>query len=154
MHVISKYLAYLVKTSRVIGRIGCGLYLVCILASLALSGIEYAVAIFLMVFLFTLGFVDFAALPTWLPFDVRALSPAAIWLSLLLIMMLRGGLQMISYQSRILLTERTQSRLRMVLGYLIFMKEGTLQMPLSNINLYFNELFPRRSEERRVGKEV
>jgi ABC-type multidrug transport system fused ATPase/permease subunit len=141
--VIHKYFAYLVKTSRVIGRIGCGLYLLSILASLALSGIEYAVAIFLMVFLFTLGFVDFAALPSWLPFDVRALSPVTIWLSLLLIMVLRGGLQMISYQSRILLTERTQSRLRMVLGYLIFMKEGTMQMPLSNINLYFSEFFPR-----------
>ena len=143
MHVISKYWGYLVKTSRVIGRIGCGLYLISILASLALSGIEYAVAIFLMVFLFTLGFVDFAALPPWLPFDVRALSPVTIWFSLLLIMALRGGLQMISYQSRILLTERTHSRLRMVLGYLIFMKEGTMQMPLSNINLYFSELFPR-----------
>ncbi|MEJ2040576.1 MAG: ATP-binding cassette domain-containing protein, partial [Desulfosarcinaceae bacterium] len=106
-------------------------------------GIEYAVAIFLIVFLFTLGFVDFAALPHWLPFDVRALSPVTIWLSLLLIMVLRGGMQMISYQSRILLTERTHSRLRMVLGYLVFMKEGTMQMPLSNINLYFSELFPR-----------
>jgi ABC-type multidrug transport system fused ATPase/permease subunit len=138
-----KYFSYLAKTARIIGRIGCGLYLLSILASLALSAIEYAIAIFLMVFLFTLGFVDFATLPTWLPFDVRTLSPATIWFSLLLIMVLRGGLQMISYQSRILLTERTQSRLRMVLGYLIFMKEGTMQMPLSNINLYFSEFFPR-----------
>lgn len=141
--MIYKYFGYLVKTSRVIGRIGCGLYLIGILASLALSGIEYAVAIFLMVFLFTLGFVDFAALPPWLPFDVRVLSPVTIWFVLLLIMVLRGSLQMISYQSRILLTERTQSRLRMVLGYLIFMKEGSMQMPLSSINLYFSEFFPR-----------
>ena len=141
--MIHKYFTYLAKTARVVGRIGCGLFLIGILASLALSGIEYAVAIFLIVFLFTLGFVDFAALPHWLPFDVRALSPVTIWLSLLLIMVLRGGMQMISYQSRILLTERTHSRLRMVLGYLVFMKEGTMQMPLSNINLYFSELFPR-----------
>lgn len=138
-----KNITHIKRTLRIFGRIGCGLFLLNILASVALSIIEYGVAIFLMVFLFTLGFVEFATLPTWLPFDVRNLPAAAIWLSLFVIMVLRGGLQMLSYQSRILLTERTQLRLRMVLGYMVFMKEGPLQMPLSNINLYFSEFFPR-----------
>ena len=140
---IQNNLKYLKKTIRTIGRLGCGLYLLIVLASLALSAVEYAVAVFLMVFLYTLGFVDFSSLPAWLPFDVRALSATTIWMSLFLIMALRGALQIISYQSRILLTERTQSRLRMVLGYLIFMKEGTSQIPLSEVNLYFGELFPK-----------
>ena len=137
------YLTYLERTVHLIGRIGCGLYLLSILASLALSVIEYSVAIFLMVFLFTLGFVDFSSLPGWLPFDVRTLSPFTIWIFLFLIMALRGGLQIINYQSRILLTERTQSRLRLVLGYMIFMKQGTTQLSLSKVNLYFGEFFPK-----------
>ena len=134
---------YLKKTIRLIGRIGCGLYLLNTLSSIALSAVEYAVAVFLMVFLYSLGFIGFSSLPGWLPFDVRTLGPAAIWGSLFLIMAGRGALQIINYQTRVLLTQRTQARLRMVLGYMIFMKEGTSQLPLSSINHYFSELFPK-----------
>jgi len=136
-------LAWMQKTLRILGRIGCGLFLISILASVALSVIEYAMAIFLMVFLFTLGFVDYSNLPGWLPIDVRTTPPTAIWLGLFAIMVIRGALQIVNYQSRMLLTERTQSRLRMVLGHIIFTKPGTAQLPLSNINFYFGELFPK-----------
>ena len=128
----------------VIGRTGTVLFGVGIASSILLSVIEYGIAIFLMLFLFTLGFVNSTQLPSWLPFNVLSLSPFAIWGGLFLIVVVRAAGEIIAYQSKIILTELVHARMRMILGYQLLKQENRSSfLPLSQINFYMTEIFPK-----------
>ena len=128
---------------RLLGRRGLGLYAVGVAASLVLSIIEYMVAFFLVAFLCSLGFADPAQLPGWWPLNVAAFSSIGTWLLLLTVGVFQAGAQVASYQSKILLTERVNARLKMLLGYIILKQEQLYAMPLSRINFYMSECFPK-----------
>jgi len=132
------------KIMTVIGRTGAVLFGVGIASSLVLSVIEYGIAIFLMLFLFTLGFVNHSQLPSWLPFDILSLPPIAIWGGLFLIVVVRAAGEIVAYQSKIMLTELVHARMRMILGYQLLKQEDRSSfLPLSRINLYMTEIFPK-----------
>jgi len=111
--------------------------------SFLLAGIEYCLAAFLLVFLFTLKIIDTPQIPSWIPFDLRSLSAAAVWGTLLLVGILQALFQIVVYQSKIMLTEGAHARMRMVLAYRILRSGDSLNMPLSEMNLYTAEFFPK-----------
>ncbi len=143
MELIKRYFGYFHKASSLLGKSGTLLFGVGLLFSFLLSGIEYCIALFLMVFLFSLGFVDYFQLPSWLPFDVRSSSPLFIWTLLLLIGVMQAVCKIVNNQTRVMLTERTQARMRMVLGYKILKNRSNSYMALSKVNLYMAEHFPK-----------
>lgn len=128
---------------RILGRRGLVLYAVGVAAALAVSLIEYLVAFFLVAFLCSLGFADPAQLPDWWPLDVTAFSSAGTWLMLLAIGVLQGAAHIAMFQSKIMLTERVNARFKMLLGYIILKQEQLYAMPLSRINFYMSECFPK-----------
>ena len=128
----------------VLGRTGTVLFGIGIVSSFALAIIEYCIAIFLMLFLVALGFVNPSKLPSWLPLKIFTFSPFSIWGGLFLVIVMRAAGEIITYQSKIMFTEIVHARLRMILGYQLLMQGTRLSvMPLSQINLYMAELFPK-----------
>ncbi len=125
------------------GRKGLALFAVGAASSFVLSGVEYSYAVFLMVFAFTLGFVAHTDLPAWLPFDVRLLSPAAIWAGLLAVGIAQAAAQVVTYQTKIMFTELIHARLRMALGYCLLKRENGRPAPLSQVDFYLAECFPK-----------
>ncbi len=111
--------------------------------SFLLAGIEYCLAAFLLVFLFSLKLIDTPQIPSWLPFDIRGLSAASVWGTLLLIGVLQALFQIVVYQSKIMLTEGAHARMRMVLAYRVLRSKESAYMPLSEMNLYTAEFFPK-----------
>lgn len=116
-------------------------------ASIVLSFIEYLVAAFLLIFLFTFGFIDDSQLPLWLPIDIRTVSPSIIWGGLFVVVAMRALFQIITYQSKIMFSEGVHARFRMALCYKMLMErknKGTI--PLSTMNHYTSELFPKATD--------
>ena len=128
---------------QLMGRSCSLLFIFGIISSVVLSAIECVIAFFLVSFLCSLGFADVSMLPAWWPFDPSLFSSAGIWFLLLGIGLLQAGSRVIVYQSKIILTERIQARLKLMLGYLILKKERLYAMPLSRINYYMSECFPK-----------
>jgi ABC-type multidrug transport system fused ATPase/permease subunit len=127
-----------------LGAKGVVLFCVGAISSLLLSLVEYGIALFLMLFFFTLGFVKNTQLPSWFPVDVRTLSPLMIWGGLFVIVAAKAAGEIVTYQSRVVLAETVQARLRMVLGYrMLKQKRGHAMPPLSEVNLYMAEFFPK-----------
>jgi ABC-type multidrug transport system fused ATPase/permease subunit len=128
---------------RLLGRHGVGLYAVGMISSLVLSMTEYVIAFFLVAFLFSLGFTTEAHLPAWWPIQVQTFSSLGTWALLLAVGVLRAAAQVASYHSKMMLTERTNARFKMLLGYIILKQEHLYAMPLSRINFYMSECFPK-----------
>lgn len=127
-----------------IGTKGSVFFCISIFSSAIISVIEYAVAIFLMILLFSFGFINFNQLPVWLPFDVRNISPIFLWASLFIIALLRAIVYITTYQAKIMFTEGTHSRFRLILAYkMLISGKGINTMPLSRINFYMSEIFPK-----------
>jgi len=126
-----------------VGGRGLLLFLLGTVAALALSLIECAIAFFLVTFLCSLGFADASRLPAWWPLDPNAFSSMGIWLLMLGVAIGQAAGRVSVYQSKILFTERVHARLRLLLGYLILKKERLYAMPLSRINFYMSECFPK-----------
>jgi ABC-type multidrug transport system fused ATPase/permease subunit len=127
-----------------LGGTGAVLFCAGVLSSFLLSAVEYGIALFLMLFFFSLGFVKNTQLPPWFPLDVRTLSPLMIWGGLFLIVVAKAAGEIVMYQSKIVFTERLHARLRMVLGYRMLKEEREHVMPpLSEINLYMAEFIPK-----------
>ena len=129
---------------RLIGRKGRILFLIGILATFGVSCGEYAIAIFLMLFMFTLNLVGLSQLPAWLPMEMLRASPGWIWGCLFLIVTTKAICDVLTYQTKILFTEYTHARMRTLLGYQILKREdGSVPLALSRVNLYMSELFPK-----------
>jgi hypothetical protein len=107
------------KLCVVLGRKGLTLFGIGLIASLVQGIVEYSIAIFFMLFLFTMGFVNPSHLPSWLPLNFLTTSPFTIWGGLFLIVLIKAVSEIITYQSKIVLTELVYARLRMLLGYQI-----------------------------------
>lgn len=125
------------------GRRGLNLLGLSILGSFALSIVEYGIALFLVVFLCSLGFVDPARLPSWWPFPTTAFASWAVWLMLLAVGLMQAGARILTSQSKILLSELLNARFKMLLGYIILKQENLRAMPLSRIDFYMSECFPK-----------
>jgi ABC-type multidrug transport system fused ATPase/permease subunit len=127
-----------------LGGTGVALFCAGVISSLLLSLVEYGIALFLMLFFFTLGFVNNTQLPSWFPFDVRAASPLMIWGGLFIIVLAKAAGEIVTYQTKATFAERVHARLRMVLGYRMLKQErGHAMPPLSEVNLYMAEFFPK-----------
>jgi len=121
------------------------LFCVGVASALVLSLVELALAVFLMVFLYALKFIEWSQLPGWLPLHAKDLSPLAIWLSLLLIGVVQAVSLVIHYEAKELLTEGSHARMRLVLGYRALLSRNTRGLSLSEMNLYTSEFFPKAS---------
>ena len=128
---------------RLLGRYGCLLFGVGVLSSLVLSVVEYFIAVVLVVFLCSLGFEVPNKLPSWWPVGSGAFSSFTIWFVLLFVGLIQAGAQITAYQSKILLTERIGARLKLILGYIILRQDRIHAMPLSRIDFYMAECFPK-----------
>jgi len=128
---------------RLLGRRGLILLGLSILGSFILSIVEYGIALFLVVFLCSLGFIDPTRLPSWWPFPSTAFASWAAWLAMLAVGLLQAGARILMYQSKILLAERLNARFKMLLGYIILKQENLRAMPLSRIDFYMSECFPK-----------
>jgi ABC-type multidrug transport system fused ATPase/permease subunit len=129
-------------TLRLVGPAGTLLYLVASAAWLAQAVVEWVIALLLLKFLHATGLLRDAALPEWLPGALLDQGSIAVWTELALLAALQSGLQIVSFQSRILLSERAQMRLRAMLAFRAFVLEG-VPPPLSRMTYYTAEVFPR-----------
>ena len=134
------------RALRFIGGRGVLLFCVGVASALLLSLVELALAVFLMVFLYTLKFIGWSQLPGWLPLDAKDLSPLTIWISLLVIGVVQAVSLVIHYEAKELLTEGVHARLRLVLGYRVLSSRNAKSLSLSEMNLYTAEFFPKASE--------
>ena len=133
------------RVLRFIGGRGVLLFSVGVASALLLSLVELALAVFLMVFLYTLKFIEWSQLPGWLPLNAKDLSPLTIWISLLLIGVVQAVSLVIHYEAKELLTEGVHARMRLVLGYRALLSRNTRSLSLSEMNLYTSEYFPKAS---------
>lgn len=131
------------RPRRLLGRRGALLLVLGSGSAFLLALVEYAIALFLVVFLASLGFMDADRLPAWWPFPPEAFGTWTIWLMLLGIGVVQGVARVTMYQSRLLCGERISARLKMVLGYIVLKKENIRALPLSRIEFYMSECFPK-----------
>jgi len=115
-------------------------------SSLLLAGTEYMIAILMIAFLFTFKLVEPSQVPSWLFFDVRAMSPTMIWALLLLVGVVRAGSQLVSRHTGHVVLEFVRARLKMIQGYQMLIMEKEHSMPLSQINTRMGESFPRATD--------
>jgi ABC-type multidrug transport system fused ATPase/permease subunit len=130
---------------RLLGRRGIRLFLAGVAASVVLSLVEYAIALCLVLFLFVLGLAPAAKLPAWLPFTPETFPPAWIWAGMLGVALLQSAARILSFQAKILLTETVNSRLKLILAYLLLKKEAARPMPASEVDFLLSECFGRAS---------
>jgi ABC-type multidrug transport system fused ATPase/permease subunit len=129
--------------ARLLGRHGMGLYAAGVAASLVLSGLEYVIAFFLVGFMSAMGFAPDAIMPAWWPLDADAFSSVGAWALLMAVCVLRAGATIAAYHTKMLLTERTNARFKMLLGHIILKQDAPFPMSLSRINFYMTECFPK-----------
>ncbi len=109
---------------------------------LAQGVVEWGMAALLLVFLHSLELVDRAALPVWIPARLLELGTLQIWATILGVAVLQSALQLVSYQSRILVSERAHARLRMLLAYRTIIRAAR-PPALSRMTYLSSEIFPR-----------
>ncbi len=126
-----------------LGRRGLLLFLVSACASILLSVIEYAIALFLVLFLFALGITSAAKLPSWLPFRPDTIPVIWIWSGMLGIAFLQCLATIASFQSKILLMGTVGTRLQMLLAYRMLRKESNHPMPFSEVDFLLSECFAK-----------
>ena len=101
------------------------------LSSLMLAGIEFLIAVFMIVFLFSLNLIDQAQLPIWLPYDIRMVPPVAIWFILVFIGLLQAVGYLLNSQTRHVLLELVRARLKTIQGYDYLWSIENKQSPLA-----------------------
>ncbi len=126
-----------------LGRRGLILLELSVLGAFLLSIVEYGIALFFVVFLCSLGFIDPSRLPSWWPFPPAAFAGWAVWLAMLAVGLAQAGARILMYQSKILLAESLNAKFKMLLGYIILKQENLRAMPLSRIDFYMSECFPK-----------
>jgi ABC-type multidrug transport system fused ATPase/permease subunit len=133
--------AALTRLARVVlGRDGALLLGLSWAASLVQPLVEWGIAAFLLLFLYTRGLLDARALPRWLPLEPHSAGPLQVWGFLFGLAVAYCLLQLTVYQTRIAVTERAHARLRLLLGYRLLLSDTTLQA--SRANHYTSEIFP------------
>ncbi len=126
-----------------IGKRGAVLACLTIIFSAFLAMVEYALALFFMLFLCTLHFIGYSDLPGWLPFDPRSIGPVGIWVVLLTIGVAQAVCQIVNYEAKTLFAEGAHARMRLILGYRVLLSRDARCLALSEMNLYTAELFPK-----------
>lgn len=107
--------------------------------------LENSVVITLILFLFTLGLVDRAQVPGWLPTRLTYAGSVTVLGCLLLLGVLRALFQMLAGQSFHALLELVRARLQMVLGYRMLVAERELSFSMSETHLLMGEYFTKAS---------
>lgn len=130
---------------RMLGRPGLVYFLIGAAASVLLSAIEYAIAIFLIMFLYALGITTSVQVPQWLPIQPESIPVAWIWACMLGIALLQSVARIASFQSKVLLMGTVDARMKMVLGYLLLKKDSAHPMPTSEVDFLLTECFPKAS---------
>jgi len=115
-------------------------------SSLGLAGIEYFIAILIIVFLFTLKLVESSKIPSWIFFDIQTLSPITGGLVLVLLGVLRAGCELLSKQTGQVLLELVRARLNMIQGYQMLLVDRKNPVPLSQVNMRMGEYFPKAAD--------
>src|SRR5262245_5668561 len=124
-----------------LGGRGAILLAVAIGAPFLLTLADLATAALLVLFLRTLGLATVDA-PRWLPGWLVNGGPVVVWAVLLGLVAAQGLLHVVGYQSKIVLSEGTHFRLRLVLGRR-FLPAGGPPPPLSRLGHLSAEVLPR-----------
>jgi ABC-type multidrug transport system fused ATPase/permease subunit len=127
-----------------LGRRGVRWLLLSTAGWLAQGLVEWGMAGLLLLFLHSIALIGGEGLPAWLPEWLLGLQTLPIWLGILGLTLLQSGLQVLSYQGRVLITERANARLRMLLTRCAVAGDGPPS--LSRLNYYGVEVFPRSVE--------
>lgn len=136
-----------------VGGRGVGLFLAATGGWLAQNVVEWAAAAVLLVFLHSLGLVGGGALPDWLPRALVDLDVTTVWVLLLAFALIQSAFQIASYGARILLSERVDARLRMLLAHETLLQTGPPPQP-SRWNYLAGEIFPRTANFFFEGVQV
>ena len=127
--------------ARLLGRRGIALFIVGAVASVLLSLVEYVIALFLVMFLYALGITPTIKLPTWIPLQAESISATWIWACMLGIALVQSVARVASFQSKILLLETVNTRLKLVLAHLLLGKRASRPMPVSEVDFLLTECF-------------
>ena len=130
---------------RLVGTKGAVLFGVTLISSMTLALIECVFAAFMVVFLCSLHLVAYTELPKWLPFNAEAIGPVRMWVILFGVGVAQAIAHIANYQAKVLFSEGTHARMRLVLGYRLLLSHDTRSMALSELNLYMAEFFPKAS---------
>lgn len=143
MKILERISTVIRGVGRLLGRRGIRLFLTGAAASVVLSVIEYAIALFLILFLYALGLTSSIKLPRWIPLHPESIRAIWIWAGMLGIALLQSVATVASFQSKILLMETVGARLKMVLAYRLLKKESAHPMPVSEVDFLLSECFSK-----------
>lgn len=129
-----------------VGPRGAALTAICVALPMLLAAVEYALALILILLLYTLHLAAPTQLPAWVQPIVTRASPAAILVGLAAVGLVRAVAVVASYQARGLLAEGTHARMQMALAYRALMATDATALPLSEMGLYTGEIFPKATE--------
>jgi ABC-type multidrug transport system fused ATPase/permease subunit len=123
-----------------------------IIAPFLLTVADLAIASLLLLFIRSLGLAT-TELPGGLPAALAEAGPAAVWVALVGLVSLQGLLFVLAYQSRTLLSEGAQHRLRLVLARYLLPPAG-IAPPLSRVSYLASDAIPRTAMTMSRGVEI
>jgi len=107
---------------------------------------EYMLTVVLILFLYVLKLVPVSQFPRWFVLDIRSLSPVTVLLILAAIGGFRALFQHSSRHAFHAMLELVRSRLKIVQGYRMLIRETEHPVSLSRIILFMNEYIPKASD--------
>jgi ABC-type multidrug transport system fused ATPase/permease subunit len=113
---------------------------------LAQSLVDWAVALLLVCFLDTLGVVNPATLPAWLPAPFRGAGPLSAWLALFALGGTQAALQVAALQARVSSREQVRFSLQRLALHRAMAERNGPPMPLSRLNYLTSEIFNRAAD--------
>jgi ABC-type multidrug transport system fused ATPase/permease subunit len=107
---------------------------------------ETLLAVVLILFLFSLGFVDRTRVPRWMPADWAHAGVGMVLAVLLSVGLLRALFQLLSAMSFHALLELVRARLHMVQGYRMLLADARAPFSPSDVTLMMGEYFTKASD--------
>jgi ABC-type multidrug transport system fused ATPase/permease subunit len=139
---IREHLTALARLRKVLGPRGARWLAACLLSSVALSAVEYALAAFIQVFLFNLGYFSRAQVPSAL-IPLASLSAAGLCGMLIAIGAARSVALFLSSYSNEIAQEVASYRLKQATLHEFLMRKGGRFLPASEVNYRIAELYPK-----------
>jgi ABC-type multidrug transport system fused ATPase/permease subunit len=139
---LREFFSTISRFRKVLGPGGVRWLLACLLSSLSLSLVEYALAAFLQVFLVSLGYLDRAQIGALL-LPLVSLSTVGLCGLLIVIGALRSAALFISAYSNDATQEAASCRFKQVTVYEMLLRKDRRFLPASDVHYRVGELYPK-----------
>jgi len=131
------------RTNYILGRKGKNYTAIFLVSSLLIAFIEYTVAFFLILFLYSVGFISRSDIPAFIPERLIVQSPFILWFLLMGITLFRGTTLFISSQIGYMIIGYVQRRFMIFQGFEMLFTDRHHALSLSTVNTRNSELIPK-----------